>query len=65
MSVGKIWGDGSFALVVSDAQALALAEHKRLCRTCSTLCPCCRRLLCCAAAEKLVEGFVRKGGCSA
>lgn len=56
--------DGA-AVTLSEAQALALLEHQRLCRICSTLCRCCRRLLCCAAAEKLVEGFVRKGGCGA
>lgn len=55
--------DGCLVTVLSDAQ-LQLEEHKRLCVYCRTLCPCCRRHLCCAGAQRLVEELLKKGGCT-
>lgn len=50
---------------LSEAQVLALQEHFRLCKICCALCTRCRELLCCRAAEKLVERFLsEKGGCA-
>lgn len=60
----KIWLDGKVTVELTPAQVLQLEEHKRLCVYCRTLCPCCRRYLCCAGAERLVEHLVKKGGCA-